>query len=452
MALAVLAGSAIATGPIPERPDFPPNIVLIVTDDQSYGTLPSTTPGMPWLQSQISDPDGHWSWFPNAFVNTPLCCPSRASILTGLYSHNTGVRDNTEGHLFDETETLATWLHDAGYHTMLVGKYLNHFPFQRGPYIPPGWDRFLAKGNDADATVYENYPFYENGVPYRVGDTPETYVTDLLADRAVGYLRAAPKDRPFFLYFAPPAPHAPRIPADRYGGAFANASILISPAVDEADVSDKPAWVQALPRLDPGRLAALLEEQRRERETLLAVDDAVRRLFETLEGTGELDRTVVFFLTDNGFSYGEHRFVGKPCPYDACTRTAFAAFVPIAGHVVRDDMVSNVDLAPTIASWAEATTRFTPDGADLTCLLDPHLACPISPGEGVLIEWAGDGLVPAFDALRTERFLYVEYPDGFRELYDIARDPAELENVVNDPTYVQDLWRLANLLHRLRGG
>lgn len=446
---ALAAAAAVPVGADP-RPDLPPNVVLIVTDDQGAETFPSQA--MPWLRSRVLDPAGHWVLFPNAFVNTPLCCPSRASILTGRYSRHTGVRYNHEGEMLDETRTLATWLRDAGYHTMLVGKYLNGFPFGRPPYAPRGWDRFLAKGNDSGATVYVGYPLYEGGVPFRVGDAPGTYVTDLLADRATAYLRVAPSDRPFFLYFAPPAPHSPWIPPPRYEGRFAELAVPGSPAVDEADVSDKPAWVRALPPLDAPARAALLDARRRERETLLAVDDAIRRIFETLEATGELRRTIVVFTSDNGYSFGEHRLVGKRCPYDACTRVPFAAYVPWAEGSSRDQVVSNVDIAPTLAAIAGAAAVPAPDGIDLSCALDPGPACPLPSRDGVFIEYAGDPVVPAYAALRTGRFLYVEYGDGDRELYDASLDPYQLENVAAEPRYASEGSALAALLQRLRGG
>jgi len=152
-----------------------PNVIIILTDDQSIDTLPSDPPAMPWLQARIADPQDHWTWFPNAFVNTPLCCPSRATLLTGLYSHHTGVQDNDDGHLLDERATLAVRLHDAGYRTGLIGKYLNLYPFGRGPYMPPGWDRWVGKGNRSAATVYYGYPLVDQGVPVTGGFAPADF-------------------------------------------------------------------------------------------------------------------------------------------------------------------------------------------------------------------------------------------------------------------------------------
>ena len=141
LAVAVLAAAALKATPAPAASDERLNFVVILTDDQSFDTFPSYPPALPWLQSQVQDPDGHWLWFSDAFIQTPLCCPSRATILSGLDSRHTRVRTNDDGARFDDTQTIATWLHGAGYFTGLIGKYLNRYPFGRGPYIPPGWDR-----------------------------------------------------------------------------------------------------------------------------------------------------------------------------------------------------------------------------------------------------------------------------------------------------------------------
>ena len=216
--IAVLAVAAALPAP-PERDSatLPPNIILILTDDQSLDTLPSDPASMPWLQSQIfGNPADDWLWFPNAFLNTPLCCPSRATILTGRYSHHTHVEGNEQGMNLDESNTLATWLKGGGYTTALIGKYLNNYPWNRGPYVPPGWDRFFGKRNEAEAETYYDYGVIDQGAPLFVGDTPDVYVTDLLADKAVDFLEGVPAEEPYFLMFTPPAPHAPLVPAPRY--------------------------------------------------------------------------------------------------------------------------------------------------------------------------------------------------------------------------------------------
>jgi N-acetylglucosamine-6-sulfatase len=195
----------------PSPDELPPNFLIILTDDQAADTLPSTVgpPPMPWLQAQITDPAEPWVRFSNAFLDTPMCCPSRASILTGETSAHTGVQSNLDGFDLDESSTLATWLDDAGYTTGLIGKYLNDFPWDRGPYVPAGWDRFLAKQNQELATTYYGYHVIDQGVPQYVAPSASGYATDYLADEALSFLRSAPTDQPWFLLFSPPAPHAP---------------------------------------------------------------------------------------------------------------------------------------------------------------------------------------------------------------------------------------------------
>jgi len=198
--------------------------VLILTDDQTLDTLPTEPAAMPWLQSQLEDPNGHWVWFPNAVASTPLCCPSRATILTGEYDTRTHVRDKFSGSSLDDANTLPVWLHQAGYTTALVGKYLNNYPWGRAPFVPPGWDRWFAKENPNESTSYYNYDVVDRGYARHYGATPSAYATDVLSGAANAFLDGAPSDRPWFLYFAPNAPHAPWIPAQRYRGASASAS------------------------------------------------------------------------------------------------------------------------------------------------------------------------------------------------------------------------------------
>jgi arylsulfatase A-like enzyme len=450
-AAALLAASLSGPPPSAPRGDRP-NIIVILTDDQSFDTLPSHPAAMPWLQSQIQDPDGNWLWFPNAFISTPLCCPSRATILSGLYSRHTHVRTNDDGDRFDESDTLATWLHDAGYFTGLVGKYLNRYPFGRGTYVPPGWDRWVAKRNTAATTTYYDYGFVEQTIPLQTAGGAQTYATDLFADHAVDFLRIAPEAQPYFLYFATSAPHPPWTPPPRYSGAFAGVPLTVPASVNERNVSDKPAWVQALDVLDDDDLSRLMSERRRERATLLGVDDAIRRIVEAVQARGDLERTVIFFLTDNGFAFGEHRIRAKRCPYEECIHTPFAVMVPGAKAGQVGGLISNVDLAPTIAELAGVEPAPLVDGRSFArALAGRSWRGP----PGVLLEWAGDTEIPAWRGVRTRDFAYIETIDGTIELYDLTgakgrADPLELKNRARDPRYRDTVVRLAELLRRLR--
>jgi len=452
LAVAVLAAAALRATPEPSPPNERLNVVVILTDDQSFDTFPSHPPALPWLQSQVEDADGHWLWFPNAFIQTPLCCPSRATILSGRYSRHTHVRTNDDGARFDDTQTIATWLHDAGYFTGLIGKYLNRYPFGRGPYIPPGWDRWVVKRNTAATTTYSNFGFVDQTVAMQTSDAPATYATDLFADHAVDFLRTAPNDRPFFLYFATSAPHPPWTPPLRHAGAFADVPLTTAPSVFERNVSDKPAWVRKLRQVDATARAGFLEDRRHESETLLGVDDAIERIVDQLRASGDLDHTVILFLTDNGFSFGQHRIRGKRCQYDECIRTPFAARVPgVQAHDV-PGLISNVDLAPTIADLAGVEPGQTVDGTSFAPAL---LSEPWHPPAGVFLDWAGDREIPAWQGVRTEDFAYIESADGTVELYDLTgvigtADPYQLQDRSADPRYRATARRLARMLRAFR--
>ena len=431
--------------------DHRPNIVVVLTDDQSLETLPHDPPVMPWLQSQIQDPAGHWRWFPNAIFNTPLCCPSRATILTGQYSHHTGVVNNDTGHLLDETNTLPVWLHDSGYTTGLIGKYLNLYPFGRGNYVPPGWDRWFAKLNESGATTYYGYHVIDQGSLRTYGHAPADYVTSVLTQQAVDFVRTAPASKPFFLYFTPPAPHSPWTPAPGDAGTYQ--APLNPPVADTASVAGMPTWVQNLPALTPQDVTTLQAERRQQYDTLLGVDRSVHAIVDAIAARGDLSDTYIFFLTDNGYSFGAHRIVGKRCPYEECIRTPFAVYVPGAKAGTDPQLVSNVDLAPTIAALAGVSPRLPEDGSSFA----RNLANPMAQAhhQAKLIEWAGDSQVPPWWGIRTPDFVYIETGTQ-AELYDLtgrlgARDPHELHNVVALPAYAQIRLRLAERLRVMRG-
>ena len=432
--------------------DHRPNIVVVVTDDQSLETLPHDPPVMPWLQSQIQDPAGHWRWFPDAVFNTPLCCPSRATILTGQYSHHSGVVNNETGHLLDEANTLPVWLHDAGYTTGLVGKYLNLYPFDRGNYVPPGWDRWFAKLNESGATTYYGYRVIDQGTLRTYGQAPADYATSVLTAQAVDFVRRAPASTPFFLYFTPTAPHSPWTPAPGDAGAYPGPP-LVPPVSDTAPVAGMPTWVQSLPAPTTPDVATLQAERRQQYDTLLGVDRSVHSIVDAVAARGDLSDTYIFFLTDNGYSFGEHRIVGKRCPYEECIRTPFAVFVPGAKAGSDPQPVSNVDLAPTIAALAGVTPGLPEDGSSFARNLTDRRARVHH--QTKLIEWAGDSEVPPWWGVRTPDFAYIETGTQV-ELYDLTGrighpDPRELHNVAGLPSYAQVRARLAARLLTLRG-
>ena len=171
LAVLALAWSVAALPEVRGTEDPRPNVIVIVTDDQSDDSIPNPYEVMPFLQRRALDPRDHWIVFENGYVNTPLCCPSRATMLTGRFSHHTGVRDNEDAHLFDDSSTLATWLHDAGYHTGLVGKYLNLYPFDRPAFVPAGWDRWWGREHGPVTSLYYDYAMFEQDHVVRYGHT-----------------------------------------------------------------------------------------------------------------------------------------------------------------------------------------------------------------------------------------------------------------------------------------
>ncbi len=444
-AIGLMVAAALAPEILP-RADSPRlNVVVIVTDDQSFRSIPRNVPVMPYLQSRALDAADRWVVFTHAVVNTPLCCPSRATMLTGRYAHHTGVLGNTDGERLDETDTLATWLDAAGYETALVGKYLNGYPFGRGPYVPPGWDRWWGKQQGGPESIYHDFTLIEQGTPVPYG--ADAYSTDVFADHAVRFIEQAPSDRPFFLWFAPTAPHPPAEPVPRHAGRYADLALSSPPSLGEVDVSDKPAWVRALPPLDAAGLETLREAERRSFETLLAVDEAVRRILEALRDRGELEETVIVFTSDNGLAFGEHRWTRKSCPYEECIRVPLLVRAPGLTHRLEPAIVSAVDLAPTILDLADVPPGGPLDGASLV----PLLRGGSPPWGEAYLEFAGDPRVPAWWGLRRPGWLYVELATGERELYDLRRDPFELVNLAHDPARAAIVADMAAALARYRG-
>ena len=446
---ALVSGVAFLPAVLGEEEQDPRlNVIVIVTDDQSADSIPHVPAVMPFLQQQVLDPEDHWVVFPNGYVNTPLCCPSRATMLSGRYPHHSGVQDNEDGILFDESATLATWLDDAGYHTGLVGKYLNLYPFDRGPYVPQGWDRWWGKQQGTADSLYRNFTLIEQGQPVQYGSDEADYSTDVFAAKALQFLREAPTDQPFFLWLAPTSPHPPWVSAERHQGAYADLVVPTTPSVGEPDVSDKPAWVQGLPPVDAEGLAEFRASRRSSYETLLALDEAVRSIVEQLRSSGDLDETLIVYVSDNGFAFGEHRWNRKSCAYEACLRVPFLIRMPETQHRVDPSIVSAVDLAPTIAEIAGVEPTVAFDGVSLVPLLrsQDHTALQ----RALFAEWVGDDRVPGWWAVRTSRFAYMELATGERELYALRRDPYELVNVADDPAFADDVQRLAARLAAYR--
>jgi N-acetylglucosamine-6-sulfatase len=395
-----------------------PNVILIVTDDQAWNTLWA----MPIVQSRLV---AKGTTFPNAFTPTSLCCPSRATILTGQYAHTHGVWSNQFPlggfHRFDDSSTLATWLDDAGYRTGLIGKYMNEYDAEDASYVPPGWDRWLGLIHDAHGS-YLDFDVSDGG---RLAHNDRDYVTDFLRDEAAQFIRSSTE--PFFLYFAPTAPHKDAIPAPRHEGTFADLQRFRPPNFNEADVSDKPAWLSGTKPLSDERVQDLDQIRIDMYETLLAVDEAVGVLLKATHG----EPTIVLFTSDNGFEYGEHRLRGKNDAYDHTSRIPLVVredgVVP-AGAVDRR-IALNVDLAQTIGS---ATGVRTPRAEGLGLF-------GVETRSDFVVEGVEKGRRPAYCGVRTLTHLFVHYATGEEELYDYGDDPFELTNIASSPDSHRDV-------------
>jgi N-acetylglucosamine-6-sulfatase len=414
-----------------------PNVVLFLTDDQRFDQLWE----MPNLQSELVQ---HGVTFTNAFLTDTLCCPSRSSILTGEYPHHTGVYTQSWKKL-DDSNTMAIWLHNAGYQTSLVGKYLNSYSSR---YIPPGWDNWNAF---YEPSGYYSYTLNMNGTLVPYGSASTDYSTDVLAGLADSWIRGADPSKPLMLYFAPVAPHGPATPPDRYATAFSDYVPPRPPSYNEADVSDKPAWVQALPRLTAAAQRKQDTRDVNDLRTLLAADDAVNTLITALQDTGRLSNTLFVFMSDNGIGQGEHRWTSKEDAFEESIRTPFVVRYDPTITAARTDsghFVLNIDIAPTFAD-AVGTTAPGADGVSFMSLLGPNP--PQTWRTDFLVEHLGTRHtpIPTYCAVRNQGYTYVDYQTGEQELYDLAADPYQLQNQAGNPAYASILSSMHDRLLQL---
>jgi arylsulfatase A-like enzyme len=420
--------------------DSRPNIILITTDDQPFHTVEQ----MPTVRDVLMK-DG--LTFENGFVTTPLCCPSRVSILTGEYVHNHGVRTNdfpTGGaQLYDDSNSYAVWLHRAGYRTAYIGKYLNDYDSLQ-PYgrVPPGWDEwcaFLGKNlgeEELASQYYSDYSVSLNGEIVNYEKEGSIYSTDLLTQKAVDFI-AASRDEPFFLTVNYYNPHSPYLWAARHDDQFRARGELQPPAYRppnfmEEDVSDKPLYLQNLNPISVEKIDITYKQILR---SLLSVDDGVASMLEALREAGLEEKTVVVYLSDNGMTMGNHRLgVTKNCAYDECARVPFIVYAPGMFRAGTDtNLVANIDLAPTFAELTGAQAPGTVDGRSLVPILQDGSAAW---RDALLIEhWPTEegvgSRIPEFYAVRTAEWKYVEYATGETELFDLVNDPYELQNLAN---------------------
>ena len=420
------------------QPRERPNLVLINTDD--LDALLGTTDFMPNLH-RIAMQQG--ITFKNFFVTNSLCAPSRATLLRGQYTHSHEIfaSEGAAGgfekfhRLGHESSTLATWLQEAGYRTILLGKYLNRYPLDDRTYRPPGWREWLSPvaGNPYQGF---DYRMNENGRIVSYGSGASDYLTDVLTRKAEALLRRDTRT-PVFLYIAPYAPHHPATPAPRHRKLFPDARVPRVPSFNEADVSDKPS-----PRspLSSSEIQDADELYRQRLRSMQAVDEMIARLVDVLEATGRLSNTYFFVTSDNGFHMGHHRLrPQKATPYEEDLRVPLIVRGPgvPAGSEVSGYLTGNVDLAPTLAELAGVEVAHFAEGRSLVPFLKGEPPSTSSWRQAFLLEqYSDEGLIapstgktrPIFVGLRTSRYKYIEYWTGVREIYDLASDPYELEN------------------------
>jgi arylsulfatase A-like enzyme len=450
------------------RTDARPNILFVLTDDQDVGMEQA----LPWTAANVRDQGID---FRNSFVPLSMCCPSRASILSGKYPHNHGVHTNvTSGWggapAFklngSEQQTFAVWLQQAGYSTALFGKYMNQYPEyaprQVAPYnspalVPPGWSEWYGAIDlvpDGDNPYLQfNYGLIENGVEVRYGAQAADYLGDVLTTKAETFItQSIRSQKPFLAYVSFISPHGPATPAPRHAGRFLGAPFLLGPAFNEADITDKPQWLKLNPLLTPSAIQAITALREKRHESLLSVDEGIQHLVDLLQRSGELSRTYIIFTSDNGWHMGEHQLPpNKGTAYEEDIRVPLWIRGPgIPAGRVNNDLVVNIDLAPTFNELAGNTPQTTVDGRSLVPLLNG--TTPLDWRKRFLVEHYA--AVPNFTpvpqpdpgwfeyfAVRDQSRIFVQYSYGDQEYYDLALDSYQMTNTVAtvDPLVVQDL-------------
>ena len=472
------------------RRDRRPNVLMVMTDDMRVDELRF----MPSVRAYLGR---RGLQFQNSFSPYPLCCPARASFLSGQYSHNHEVFSHAKPYgfgAFDDSETLATALHRSGYNTGFVGKYLNGYGQMRSRvtgkeslrYVPAGWTDWHA-GSDGTRRLRASSPY--RGYTYNYFDTTFNvngrleahdgeYQTTVLGRKVRGLIAAYHRSpAPFFLYMSTVAPHGggPRelgdpvaVPTPEGGvrnfdqparptgvkGRF-NDVISRSPGLPadgsspEADNSDKPEYMRRLSELSTEEREALTNVARQRAESLWVVDLQFKKIVRKLKRTGEYKNTVIMFTSDNGYFLGEHRIrQGKVRPYEPALRVPFLVAGPGFGRGNRYDPIKTMDVTATIADLANTQFRYRTDGRSLLPTMkrgDRGWRTPVLTEALMrnLSSSPGESLAAGFDdarqavGVRTARYKYIRYATGEAELYDLDRDPGELRNVVDQPAYAR---------------
>jgi arylsulfatase A-like enzyme len=431
-----------------------PNFVFVMTDDLDERSMEQ-------LGGIRSLMNANGMTFKNAYVTYSLCCPSRATILRGQYPHNHGIVGNglPEGgegkfrNLGLDKSTIATWLNNAGYQTKLVGKYMNSY---YDLYVPPGWDEWYAMiGDHWNLSDPATGKMNNNGQQTTVGG----HSTDVFADKASDFIRrSSTKAAPFFLWVGTKAPHNPPEVATRYQNEFTTIPLPRPSNFNEPDVTDKPAWVQSRSIHSPTRIAEFEKEYRARLRSMLSVEDLLRQTIATLQETGELNNTYIFFTSDNGYHLGNHRLgLGKRAPYEEDIGVPLMVRGPgIPANAVRQELVINNDFAPTIAQLAGVSTPSFVDGSSFAPLLN-NPAEPTNWRTAFLEEgWHLESAplyVPTHKGVHTKDHMFTEYDTGEYELYDLGADPYQERSITqaNAPQLYSTLQSRLNALRACSG-
>lgn len=416
MVVSIFAALSVsAVGPEVQAKQKRPNVLIIITDDQrDDGTMKV----MPFTRRFMKRGG---ITFDNTYTTTPQCCPSRSSIMTGRYSHNHGVENNDQTENLDHSTTLQRHMQDAGYRTGLFGKFLNGWDLT---VPPPYFDTFsLFTGAYYDYVVNDNGTFL---ITHRNS-------TRFFEARASAQIRDWETDdeQPWLMYLTPWAPHTQPMPEPRFRKAKVGA-VKENPAMQEKDCSDKPSVVDC--SFSPSHRRFI---RSRELRTLMTVDLMVKELRDTLRDTDELSNTLIFFLSDNGYLWGEHGLMGKKPPYVGGVDIPMFMRFPgrVTGGSLDERIVANIDIAPTVYA---ATGVPPPNEIDGRSLLDPSWS-----RDRLLLELAASKEWPRWASTLTKDYQYTEYYDTngivmFKEYYDLASDPWELLNLLGDADPLND--------------
>jgi arylsulfatase A-like enzyme len=433
-----------------------PNIIVIMTDDQDVPSLSK----MPLVRSLLQN---QGTTLTNTFTNFALCCPSRATLITGQQATNHRVQwnDNLTGYnRLNENQTLPVWLKAVGYKTFMNGKYLNEYGdlVHANTYIPPGWDEWHAHP-DPDSYKYYNYEVNHNGVVRRYGSATTDYQGDVITQGAVDFIDdQRSSSQPFFMWVNYLAPHVEKDAgglaraAPRHASRFASEPLPMPPSFNEADVTDKPALVR-LTSLSATEIDRIRDTYRSRLASLMAVDEGVEDIVNALQSTGKLSNTYIIYVSDNGNYNGEHRIAReKNSYYQPAIKVPLVIRGPgVPANATKSELVSNIDLAATIVDIADATPGITMDGRSLLPLLTGSPSWRTAMFVDGLGRNAPNGATQTqFDAVRTLRYLYVQHATGEKELYDYVADPHELDNKANASAYSLVQNDLTTKLNTLR--